>query len=97
MEQAGPDFFDDETVFAIYMRHRQRADSPNETLEKPVITEPIGPVAGQQVLDLGCGDAAIGRELLQRGATSYLDIEGSQRKRIPLFLIFAARKPQEHT
>jgi SAM-dependent methyltransferase len=79
MEQAGPSFYDDEAVFATYMRHRQRADTPNETLEKPVIRELIGPVAGKQILDLGCGDAAIGRELLQQGAAGYVGVEGSHK------------------
>jgi SAM-dependent methyltransferase len=79
MQQAGSDFYDDEAVFATYRRHRQRADAANETLEKPVIMELIRSVAGKRILDLGCGDAAIGRELLSQGALSYLGIEGSQK------------------
>lgn len=79
MEQAGPNFYDDEAVFATYRRHRQGADTPNETLEKPVMMDLIRPIAGKRILDLGCGDAAIGRELLQHGAASYLGVEGSHR------------------
>lgn len=77
--KAGPSFYDDEEVFATYARHRRRADSPNETLEKPVILELVHPIAGQRVLDLGCGDAMIGRTLLEHGAASYLGVEGSHR------------------
>lgn len=74
---SGPAFYDDDTVFATYLQHRQRVDSPNETLEKPVLLELIGAVNGKRVLDLGCGDAAIGREFLAAGATSYVGIEGA--------------------
>ncbi len=77
MAMTGPSFYDDDAVFATYMSHRQRADSPNETLEKPVIWDLLGPIAGKRILDLGCGDAAIGRELLGYGAASYVGIEAS--------------------
>jgi SAM-dependent methyltransferase len=77
--QAGPDFYDDETVFANYSARRQRADAPNNTLEYPVLRELLDAPPGKRFVDLGCGDAAIGRELLQRGAASYMGIEGSQR------------------
>lgn len=79
MGQTGPSFYDDEAVFATYMRHRQRADTPNETLEKPVVLELVGPVARKHILDLGCGDAAIGQEFLQQGAASYVGVEGSHK------------------
>lgn len=77
--KAGPDFYDDDEVFATYARHRQRADSPNETLERPVILELVRPISGQRVLDLGCGDAEIGLTLLADGAVSYLGIDGSRK------------------
>lgn len=79
MEQAGPDFYNDEAVFANYMSLRQRVDTANDTLEKPVIMNLIQPITSKRILDLGCGDAAIGRELLQSGAVSYLGVEGSHR------------------
>lgn len=79
MEQTGPNFYDDEAVFATYMRHRQRLDGPNNTLEKPVIMDLIQPITGKRILDLGCGDAAIARELLQHDAASYLGVEGSHK------------------
>jgi SAM-dependent methyltransferase len=77
MGKPGPLFYDDDAVFATYMRHRGRSDTPNDTLEKPVIDQLIGTVEGLRILDLGCGDAAIGRELLTRGAASYHGLEGS--------------------
>lgn len=77
MEKAGLEFYDDEGVFAAYTQHRQRPDTPNETLEKPVILELVDAISNQRILDLGCGDARIGREFLQQGAASYTGVEGS--------------------
>jgi SAM-dependent methyltransferase len=79
MEHTGPDFYDDETVFDSYQRHRDRPDTPNDTLEKPVIAELVGAVAGKRIADLGCGDAAIGHEFLQAGAAAYVGVEGSHK------------------
>jgi SAM-dependent methyltransferase len=78
MSLAGPDFYDDEEVFETYMAHRERGDNPNDTLEKPVLIELLGDLNGKRILDLGCGDAAIGKEALQRGCAAYVGIEGSQ-------------------
>jgi SAM-dependent methyltransferase len=74
----GPRFYDDDQVFATYVRHRAGGETPNDTLEKPDLLELIGSAAGLQVLDLGCGDAAIGRELLAGGSRSYLGVEPSR-------------------
>jgi SAM-dependent methyltransferase len=74
----GPSFYDDDQVFATYMRHRSGDETPNDTLEKPDLLDLIGSPVGQRVLDLGCGNAEIGRELLAAGATAYLGIEPSQ-------------------
>jgi SAM-dependent methyltransferase len=74
----GPRFYDDAGVFATYMRRRDRDESPNDTLEKPDLLDLIGPVAGLRVLDLGCGNAEIGRDLLAAGASGYLGVEPSQ-------------------
>jgi SAM-dependent methyltransferase len=79
VSKTGPDFYDDEAVFATYQRHRQRVDTANDTLEKPVILELVDPVANKRILDLGCGRAMIGKEFLQQGAASYTGVEGSKR------------------
>jgi SAM-dependent methyltransferase len=79
MDKSGSSFYDDELVFATYMRHRQRLDTPNETLEKPVILELVIPITNKRILDLGCGDAAIGKEFLHQGAASYMGVEGSYK------------------
>ncbi len=79
MGSAGPQFYDDDAIFATYMQHRQRPDNPNDTLEKPVMRELMGTIDGKRILDLGCGDAAIGRELLDQGAAAYTGVEGSAK------------------
>jgi len=80
MGKHGPEFYDDETVFATYMTGREtRIDSPNDTLEKPVFDELVGDLANLRILDLGCGNAAFGLEALQQGCQSYLGIDGSHK------------------
>ncbi|MCC7367743.1 MAG: methyltransferase domain-containing protein [Chloroflexi bacterium] len=74
----GPRFYDDHDVFTTYQRHRSRDESPNDTLEKPDLLDLIGEAAGRRVIDLGCGDAQIGRELLDAGAAAYLGVEPSE-------------------
>jgi SAM-dependent methyltransferase len=78
MALEGPAFYDDDTVFQTYMQRGHRVDGPKETLELPVIRELIGEPRGLSVLDLGCGAALFGRELLEKGARTYLGVEGSQ-------------------
>jgi SAM-dependent methyltransferase len=80
MGKNGPEFYDDEAVFATYMSGREtRLDGPNETLEKPVFDELVGNLSSLRILDLGCGNAAFGLEALQRGCHSYLGIDGSHK------------------
>lgn len=73
----GPAFYDDARVFANYAQLRAHPDCTNDTLEWPVMAELLGPLAGLRLLDLGCGDAALGRRALQEGAASYLGVDGS--------------------
>ncbi|MBT9457050.1 MAG: class I SAM-dependent methyltransferase [Burkholderiaceae bacterium] len=77
MNLQGPQFYDNDGVFNIYQKRRQRAASPNDTLERPVIRELLGDVKAHDFLDLGCGDAAFGKELLAAGASSCLGVDGS--------------------
>jgi SAM-dependent methyltransferase len=75
----GPEFYDDDTVFATYAAKRARPGNPNDTLEKPVFDELAGDLANLRILDLGCGDARFGQEALQRGCRSYVGLEGSKK------------------
>jgi SAM-dependent methyltransferase len=60
-------------------RQRRHADNPNDTLEKPVLLELAGELSGKRILDLGCGDASFGREVLAQGCRTYLGVDGSQK------------------
>ncbi|MFB9530329.1 class I SAM-dependent methyltransferase [Nonomuraea roseola] len=74
----GGAFYDAPQVMERYLQHRHSGvHSPNHVMEEPVLLDELGPVAGLRVLDLGCGDAVIGRTLLAAGCRSYLGIDGS--------------------
>jgi SAM-dependent methyltransferase len=77
MTSDGPAFYDDDAIFNTYMARRSRLDNPNDTLEKPIILALVGDLIDQRILDLGCGDAAFGREALSKGCRTYLGIDGS--------------------
>lgn len=90
-DRRGGTFYDDPECFDRYQQHRAWLLSPNAMMEGPALFEELGPVAGLRVLDLGCGDAQVGRELLHAGASLYLGIDGSQR------MVGAARRVLEGT
>ena len=62
-----------------YRKRRGRKDSPNNAIEGPILFELLGDVSQQRVLDLGCGDALFGKELLELGAASYVGVDGSRQ------------------
>ena len=64
----GPSFYDDARSSRRTCGTAARDETPNDTLEKPDLLDLIGSAAGLRVLDLGCGDAEIGRELLAAGS-----------------------------
>ncbi|WP_338781106.1 class I SAM-dependent methyltransferase [Metabacillus sp. FJAT-52054] len=79
MERKGSKAYDEEAFFQEFMKRRYRTDSPNLSIEKPALLQLIGNPKGWTVLDLGCGDASLGLDLLEQGCTSYLGIEGSNK------------------
>jgi ubiquinone/menaquinone biosynthesis C-methylase UbiE len=91
MNSKGSEFYDNDDNFNNYMERRQWEENANDTLEKPVILDLMGEVKGKRVLDLGCGDAKFGREILHKGCTQYIGIDGSVN------MIQAARKNLEGT
>jgi SAM-dependent methyltransferase len=79
VKHKGATFFDNDETFRIYRQGRYGPDSPNETLEKPILLELLGDVAGKHILDLGCGDGRFGLELLAAGCHAYWGLEASHR------------------
>jgi SAM-dependent methyltransferase len=77
MKHTGSEFYDNHTAFQNYMDRRNREENANDTLEKPIIQELMGSVNSLKILDLGCGDARFGLELLSKGCSEYIGIEGS--------------------
>lgn len=76
--QRGGSFYDSPTTSQRYLDHRHSGvTSPNHVMEEPALLDVMGKVTGLRVLDLGCGDAAIGRTLLNAGCSSYLGLDGS--------------------
>jgi trans-aconitate methyltransferase len=78
MEFRGASAYEEEEFFVNYMKRRARPESPNNVIERPILLELITDVNGKRVLDLGCGDAEIGADLLKQGAAGYLGLEGSK-------------------
>ncbi|SDW65779.1 Ubiquinone/menaquinone biosynthesis C-methylase UbiE [Marininema mesophilum] len=71
--------FNDHKALRNYMERRGRDDNPNKVLEGPVMSQLIGAVEGLDILDLGCGDAGVGRKMIQQGCRSYTGLEGAPR------------------
>jgi len=78
MEYIGVAAYDDATFFNEYLTRRNRVESPNNMIENPIMLELMSDVKGKTVLDLGCGDAQFGVELLQKGCIQYDGVEGSE-------------------
>lgn len=79
MDYRGASAYDQDDFFSNYMKRRSRKDSPNNAIETPIIYELLGNYQNKSILDLGCGDASFGMELLNHGAASYTGIDGSQQ------------------
>ncbi|PGS46516.1 class I SAM-dependent methyltransferase [Bacillus sp. AFS041924] len=79
MEFRGASVYDHNDFFSTYMKRRNRKDSPNNAIEGPIMNELISDFREKNILDLGCGDASFGKELLQLGAKSYTGVEGSKQ------------------
>jgi len=77
-DQEGESFYDAPGVHDRYTAHRHnRRLSPNHVMEEPAVLAEVGDPAGLRVLDLGCGDGAFARLLLEAGARSYRGVDSS--------------------
>ncbi len=79
MEFRGSSVYDQSDFFSNYMKRRNREDSPNNAIEGPIMYVLVGNIQNVTILDLGCGDASFGKELLNLGARHYTGVEGSEQ------------------
>jgi len=75
----GGAFYDDAGVFERYREPRPAVSNPVELMEEPALRAELGSVEGRRVVDLGCGDAAIGRALLDAGCERYVGVDASTK------------------
>jgi ubiquinone/menaquinone biosynthesis C-methylase UbiE len=90
-DRRGGAFYDDSELFERYQQHRAWPLNPNVAMEGPALFDELGTAVGLRVLDVGCGDAEIGRELLNSGAVRYRGVDRSTR------MVQAARRTLEGT
>lgn len=78
MEFHGSEAYDKEQFFQAYLNRRHRKESPNKLIENPLLLDLLGTGYLGSVLDLGCGDASMGRLLLEANrCESYTGADGS--------------------
>ncbi|KMJ60028.1 methyltransferase [Bacillus sp. LL01] len=82
MEFRGSSVYDQSDFLTNYMKRRNRKDSPNNAIEGPIMYELVGAIQNKNILDLGCGDASFGKELLHLGARHYTGVEGSKQMKV---------------
>lgn len=73
----GGAFYDNPEVFAAYNEPRATISDPTAVMEEPAFLDELGLVDGLSIVDLGCGDASLGRALLDAGCRRYLGVDGS--------------------
>lgn len=77
MGYKGASAYDQEEFFENFLARRNRSESPNNVIEKPVFLDLLDPVKGKRLVDLGCGDGLFGLELKEKGTSYYEGVEGS--------------------
>jgi SAM-dependent methyltransferase len=71
--------YDNAAFFESFQRLRRTESGLNAVLEQPAVRALLPDVDGAVVVDLGCGDGQLCRELADRGAASVLGIDPSER------------------
>ncbi|WP_063781000.1 class I SAM-dependent DNA methyltransferase [Nonomuraea sp. SBT364] len=76
--ERGGRFYDLPRISSRYLGHRHSgAAGPNHVMEEPAFLAELGSVDKLRVIDLGCGDATTGLQLLNAGCQSYLGVDSS--------------------
>jgi ubiquinone/menaquinone biosynthesis C-methylase UbiE len=71
--------YDDGSFFSGYQQMRDAESGINAAVEQPGLRALLPDLAGRTVLDLGCGDGALARDLVARGASQVLGADPSAR------------------
>jgi ubiquinone/menaquinone biosynthesis C-methylase UbiE len=71
--------YDDEAFFAGYQQLRDTEGGINAAIEQPALRALLPAVTGSTVIDLGCGDGALARDLAAAGAARVLGADPSLR------------------
>jgi ubiquinone/menaquinone biosynthesis C-methylase UbiE len=71
--------YDDPRFFAGYRDLRDTGRGLNDALEQPALRALLPPLAGLDVLDLGCGEGSFGRWCGEQGARSVIGVDLSRR------------------
>lgn len=76
---ARQNIYDDEAFFAGCQVMRAPRSGINEAVEQPALRSLLPPVDGCFVVDLGCGDGQLCRDLVDRGADTAIGVAPSER------------------
>jgi hypothetical protein len=61
-------FYDRPGVLDTYLEHREWADNPNTTIERPTFYALAGDLSSLDIINLGCGYGDFGLEALKAGS-----------------------------
>jgi len=71
--------YDDPKFFDGYSKLRRHESGLNMAVDQPAIRSLLPPLAGQRVLDLGCGFGKLCRYAIEQGAASVVGVDISTR------------------
>jgi SAM-dependent methyltransferase len=71
--------YDDPIFFEGYMNLRDSGRTYNDFLEQPAIRGELPNLKGKRVMDLGCGTGGLGKYCIEKGASSVVGVDISEK------------------